>query len=47
MYLNIFIYNQKFRFKIKNHILPKLIQKLKENYNVTILNGNIQNKFNE
>lgn len=42
MYLNIFIYNETLRFKIKSHILPKLIEKLKKKYNVTIINnGNI------
>jgi len=43
MFVNIFYKGDKLRFKVKSYLIPILIQKLKENYNVTILNGNLQN----
>lgn len=48
MYLNIFYKGEKLRFKVKSYLIPKLIEKLKKKYNVTIINnGNIQNKCNK
>lgn len=43
MFVNIFYKGDKLRFKVKSYLIPILIQKLKENYIVTILNGNLQN----
>jgi hypothetical protein len=43
MYINIFFKGEKLRFKVKSYLLPLLIQRLKENYNVNIINANLQN----
>jgi hypothetical protein len=47
MHLNIFYKGDKLKFKLKSYLLPILIQQLKKKYNVTIINGNIQNKCNK